>query len=306
MSSNSADYMRKWRKSRIARGLCSGCGLGNNNGRKYCVACLDYFARRRQLLKESGLCTHCGKDVANPGNITCESCRGLWRARQQISRASGVCPACNHESAGLEKTLCESCLSKADARRQAFRSSGICTTCGKNIAKVGKTKCESCLVEWGERYRVIREEALEAYGGICEVCGESNRRLLELDHKNGDGASHRKEVGRGVFRDLKKRGWPPIMRVLCGNHHNEASYPNISKTQLEIIAAYGGKCVHCGNFNPRHLEVDHINDDGKQRRKAAGGQSQEIRSLKKLGWPQGIVQLLCANCHNAKTYSVLT
>lgn len=52
----------------------------------------------------------------------------------------------------------------------------------------------------------------------CE-CGESRIQCLTIDHINGGGNKHRKEVGEGVtfYRWLIKNNFPEGFRVLCMN-----------------------------------------------------------------------------------------
>jgi hypothetical protein len=65
--------------------------------------------------------------------------------------------------------------------------------------------------------------------------------------------------------------------------------------RLETIEHYGGKCVFCGNSNPRHLTFDHINNDGATHRKDISTSIMALW-LKRNGYPDNI-QLLCWN-HN--------
>lgn len=61
---------------------------------------------------------------------------------------------------------------------------------------------------------------MAAYGGSCACCGEVELAFLSLDHINGDGHLHRKEVGYGqaVWLDLRRQGFPQEgFRVLCMN-----------------------------------------------------------------------------------------
>ncbi len=75
--------------------------------------------------------------------------------------------------------------------------------------------------------------------------------------------------------------------------------------RLEMIAAYGGKCVHCGIKNPIVLALDHINDDGTFERLPSGKRLSGINFysfLKKINWPKDRLQLLCYNCNFQKEY----
>lgn len=77
------------------------------------------------------------------------------------------------------------------------------------------------------------------------------------------------------------------------------------KVRQDVIQAYGGQCACCGIQHLIFLQLDHINDDGGQHRKALGVTSgfNFARALIKQGFPPGL-QVLCANCHQAKTQKV--
>jgi hypothetical protein len=69
--------------------------------------------------------------------------------------------------------------------------------------------------------------------------------------------------------------------------------------RAEMIAAYGARCVCCGETEPKFLTIDHINNDG------GGGKRKERNIalvLKRLGWPKDNYQLLCFNCNCAKGF----
>lgn len=71
------------------------------------------------------------------------------------------------------------------------------------------------------RNDALREEVLAAYGHRCACCGEGTAEFLAVDHINGRGAKHLKELnltGRGFYRWLKRRGFPrDDFRLLCHN-----------------------------------------------------------------------------------------
>ena len=75
----------------------------------------------------------------------------------------------------------------------------------------------------------LRVEALRHYSDNtmqCACCGESEIDFLALDHINGGGGKHRKEVGRGYrfIRWLQKNNYPDGFQVLCHNCNQAKSY----------------------------------------------------------------------------------
>jgi hypothetical protein len=53
---------------------------------------------------------------------------------------------------------------------------------------------------------------------VCDCCGEGTYEFLSIDHVNGDGGAHRKQIGRGsLYTWLKRNDWPSGFRVLCHN-----------------------------------------------------------------------------------------
>jgi hypothetical protein len=78
-------------------------------------------------------------------------------------------------------------------------------------------------------------EALQHYSNgknCCYCCGESVIRLLCLDHINGGGNKHKREVKwTRLYQWAKQNGWPPILRVAChscniGAHLNGGACPH--------------------------------------------------------------------------------
>ena len=72
-----------------------------------------------------------------------------------------------------------------------------------------------------ESHERLRLEVLRAYGGkvpVCKCCGESEIKFLAIDHIDGSGASHRRELGsQNICRWLKKNNFPSGFQVLCHN-----------------------------------------------------------------------------------------
>jgi hypothetical protein len=92
----------------------------------------------------------------------------------------------------------------------------------------------------------------------------------------------------------------------CRKYGNEKSKRQFAEGRLKVISLYDGKCACCGLENPKYLELDHKNNDGKKEREKMPG----IRGGRFIlwVWTQWILtgekredlQVLCANCHVAK------
>jgi len=89
----------------------------------------------------------------------------------------------------------------------------------KNKAKFNQTQQKN--------YVQLKIDVLTHYsGGIpkCKCCGERGIPFLTIDHINGDGAKHRREIdpekkmgGNGFYYWLKKNNYPPGFQILCAN-----------------------------------------------------------------------------------------
>jgi hypothetical protein len=69
--------------------------------------------------------------------------------------------------------------------------------------------------------RKRKRRAMDAYGGKCSCCGEAELAFLTIDHIDGNGAEHRREIknrGGGTFYAwLHSHGYPDGFQVLCAN-----------------------------------------------------------------------------------------
>lgn len=79
-------------------------------------------------------------------------------------------------------------------------------------------------IKHNQKYRKIKIEVLTHYGGgnfACVICGEARFPCLSIDHINGNGTQHLKQLGIGggenFYRWLKKNGFPEGYQTLCAN-----------------------------------------------------------------------------------------
>jgi hypothetical protein len=155
-------------------------------------------------------------------------------------------------------------------------------------------------------------------------CGEEIEKWLKF----GDKFITRFEAkGRGIKRDElcpvcnerpkgKSRGtcqpcrykrsgyntWDKEKRQEFNALQREGSKRRYWAQKLEVINALGGKCECCGETTIQFLEIDHIDNDGKISREEFSFWTERKQILK--GTCPFKLQVLCANCHRAKTSSV--
>ena len=65
--------------------------------------------------------------------------------------------------------------------------------------------------------RKNRLRALDAYGSVCQCCGESRYEFLSIDHIDGNGKAHRKQIGGDLYGWLRRNNYPVGFRTLCHN-----------------------------------------------------------------------------------------
>lgn len=118
------------------------------------------------------------------------------------------------------------------ARRNYGKPVGrICRACAirgiRIAAKIARDK--QCRLSVSPEYQKFhnsvsrvktRNTVLLAYGHACACCGERRNEFLAIDHVNGGGIAHRRDVtGVGVrmYRWIIRNGYPSIFRLLCHN-----------------------------------------------------------------------------------------
>ena len=75
-----------------------------------------------------------------------------------------------------------------------------------------------------------RIEVINHYGGRCACCFENELKFLGIDHINGNGNEHRRQIKSNIYTWLRKNKWPDGFQILCHNC-------NLSK-------GFYGQCPH--------------------------------------------------------------
>lgn len=160
--------------------------------------------------------------------------------------------------------------------------------------------------------RELAVAALNYLGSVCCMCGETDTKVLHIDHINGGGGAERRQgiFGPILYRSILRGERNGELQILCANCHRikqKEGHPEPAQGSQRYyrnrlrglaLAHLGGKCCHCDLDDLRVLEIDHIQGDGaedRNGRKRSG--SIFVVKLVLADKEGGRYQLLCANCN---------
>lgn len=172
----------------------------------------------------------------------------------ESAKRNPACAACGRERVHgpntrmplNQVTLCKSCAAKERWRRRKVGNSQAALTPRRagslryNRANVAKLKLYH--FEYGDR---LRAEAIDAYGGKCEHCAETDPVVLVIDHTNDDGAAERASGlgGLTLIRWLKRNDWPKGRhQLLC--HNCNARKEHRRRMAARATVNHGGPVQH--------------------------------------------------------------
>lgn len=166
---------------------------------------------------------------------------------------------------------------------------------------------------------LVHIEVLVHYGGKCVCCNEKELVCLTIDHINGGGTKHRKEVGDGTqfYYWLKRNNFPDGYQVLCWNCNcsrqlNENICPHKGMVQkirpyeqhrkhnirIQVINHYGAICSHCDKQEVSFLTIEH-KDGGNEKTKEGGSRYKLHRYIINNNFPDRF-GILCYNCNSGR------
>jgi hypothetical protein len=166
---------------------------------------------------------------------------------------------------------------------------GVCRACGTtdNLTAQGN-ECKVCNRARQKKYRIAKGAVpYTDRPMVCKVCGTDKN----LSIVNGKA----KRICLVHAAELQRN-----QRAKPDSQHKEKHREYRKRLRLEILAAYGNQCNVCGQRQEAYLEIDHINGGGNIHRKTKG-QEGVYSDIKNRGFPKDEFQVLCANCHLAKT-----
>lgn len=150
----------------------------------------------------------------------------MSKKSQEKYKLAGKCILCGENPPRDSRVTCESCGKRSrkysKTRTDKFITNGKCCVCGEKEL-VTKRHCEGCARKHQEsskkNYLIMRDGVFNAYGGYkCVCCMEEEKAFLTIDHINGNGNRHRKEIGQSnMYRWLRDNNYPSGFQVLCMN-----------------------------------------------------------------------------------------
>lgn len=238
-------------KERVEAGLCGKCGEKVESGSlcpKHREEAKDRATAKRARNRAAGTCANDNRPAVSGGK--CQVCidkAKISRAKDIARRkAAGMCVDTRcHQPAKDGRTLCQKHIdersavsSKHYARRKA---AGTCCYC-KHAPEPGDTMCADHLEQTRQQRERLKLEVMEAYGGAkCAHCDETELRFLEIDHIDGGGKQHVKEIGGGghnLYQWLKRNNFPPGFRVLCPTCNSKAHVDRCRANGKTLTAAH--------------------------------------------------------------------
>jgi hypothetical protein len=126
---------------------------------------------------------------------------------------------------GVYNSPCIECIKAASLiLYQKQRRKSICVSCSAPVLTGNSPLCPVCRKKQNAHARVLRSTSkfvvFNHYGGfVCSCCGTTEPEFLTLEHLNGGGTKHRREVGYGsdFYRWIIKNNFPPGYAILCMN-----------------------------------------------------------------------------------------
>jgi len=150
--------------------------------------CIDYASNQKKSKHNIMLCS--------------KECRAIW---------TGIHNSITHGGDGIPRT-------KQEKDQIYYRKNS--DHIRKHQLALYELKREQILTARQQKDRALKAEVIEAYGGECACCGEKHLEFLTIDHTDGSGAEHRRQMGKGrkIYADLKSQGFPKDRyRCLCLN-----------------------------------------------------------------------------------------
>lgn len=207
--------------------ICTKCGASNDTKRSWCKKCTLETTQVNQAKRmAAGLC-RCGKELL-PGRKSCTACYDrshAWHLKHQ-ERVNEHKRRYREENA--EK------LKIRNAERWANNENNV----REKAALWRANNIEKKRVQDAAWYAGVREKVFAHYGDVCACCGITEPNFLTIDHINGGGNKHRRQLKKNsIYTWLIKNNFPAGFQLLCFNCNlGRAKYKGVCPHERERMA----------------------------------------------------------------------
>jgi hypothetical protein len=109
------------------------------------------------------------------------------------------------------RTQCKECVKSIQSGKAVLTAKSEYDK--QRYAQIHEHRLNQCKVYQQQKRKVV----LDHYGHRCACCGEKRFEFLAVDHINGGGGKHRKQIHRSIESWLIKNNFPDGFRLLCHN-----------------------------------------------------------------------------------------
>jgi len=269
---------------------CLVCGK-ESGGKAYCPECdakQDKSRdKRRKARFEARVCTECGKNTPTGDNKVCDPCiasRSKTRLDDYHAKVEArICGygGCQNPVEG-DHSYCPVHLEKQSRDGQSLYQwclvNKVCCFCPdpKPPALPNKPHCAACHEKAKQTQKLVNRRrkmrVLKHYGMTCVCCGCGLPDFLQIDHIDGGGTKHHRELGLGRFYLwLIKNGFPPGYQTLCGAcnaaKRDKTHCPHQDLPATVLLQLRQAQAVVTAAWREQHPEDFEVPPKGKPGRK---------------------------------------
>ncbi len=163
-------------------------------------------------------------------------------ARRKV-RLAGVEPVAEKRCIRCELVKPQSEYHKAKSRVDGLQA--WCKQCASEYQMANRDAGNTRLRAWrarnpeaqGRYLKQARIDCIAHYSSTdpptCACCGVHEPEFLVIDHIHGGGGKERRELGRSLFPNLRKKGYPDGYQVLCWNCNSAKHYHGMCPHERE-------------------------------------------------------------------------